>query len=65
MANAGRVSVLGDLVTAYDVKAVWHDIGLDRRRAVIDALMTVTLLSPGRGARTFRPETVHIEWVEE
>jgi hypothetical protein len=62
MADAGRVSVLGDLVTADDVQAVWHDLDLDRRRAVIDALMTVTLLSPGRGARTFRPETVHIEW---
>ncbi len=65
MADAGRVSVLGDLVTADDVQAVWDDLDLDRRRAVIDALMTVTLLSPGRGARTFRPETVHIEWVAE
>jgi hypothetical protein len=62
LADAGRVSVLGDLVAAGNVRAVWDRLDLDRRRAVIDALMTVTLLPPGRGARTFRPETVGITW---
>ncbi len=62
MAAAGGVSVLGDLVTADDVQGAWDRLDLDRRRAVIDTLMTVTLLSPGQGARTFRPETVRIEW---
>ena len=33
-----------------------------RSRAVIDALMTVTLLSPGQGARKFDPGTVRIDW---
>ncbi len=61
MAAAGGVSVLGDLVTAEDVQGAWDRLDLDRRRAVIDTLMTVTLLSPGQGARTFRPETVVIE----
>ena len=64
IADAGRVSVLGDLVGIGDVRAVWDGLDLDRRRAVIDALMTITLASPGRGARVFDPDTVHIDWKE-
>jgi site-specific DNA recombinase len=56
------VSVLGGLVGVDDVRAVWDGLELDRRRAVIDALMTITLDSPGRGARVFDPDTVQIEW---
>jgi site-specific DNA recombinase len=59
-ARAGRASVLGGLVGADNVQAVWDDISVDRRRNVIDALMVVTLLPAGRGTRTFRPETVLI-----
>ncbi len=62
LADAGRVSALGDLVTAGDVRSVWDGLDLDRRRAVIDALMAITLHPPGRGARTFRPETVEVAW---
>ncbi|MDV7137017.1 recombinase family protein [Williamsia muralis] len=36
-------------------------LSLDRRRAIIDALMTITIEPAGRG-RGFRPETVTIEW---
>jgi site-specific DNA recombinase len=61
-ADAGRVDVLGPLVDAENVRAVWEALGTDRQRAVIDTLMTVTLLAPGRGARTFRPESMIIEW---
>jgi site-specific DNA recombinase len=59
---AGSQPVLGDFIAAEDVGAHWQAADLDQCRAVIDALMTVTLLSPGRGARTFRPETVEITW---
>jgi site-specific DNA recombinase len=62
MATAGGVSVLADLITADDAFDVWLRMDLDRRRAVIDVLMQVTLLSPGQGARTFRTETVQVEW---
>ncbi|MGY1830140.1 recombinase family protein [Geodermatophilus sp. SYSU D01180] len=62
LAAAGGVPVLGDLVAADDVQAAWERMDLDRKRAVIDALMTVTLLSPGQGARMFRPETVQVGW---
>lgn len=36
--------------------------GTDRCRAVVDALMSVTLHPPGPGARKFDPDTVGIEW---
>jgi hypothetical protein len=29
---------------------------------VVDALMTIRLHPVGRGVRTFRPETIDIEW---
>lgn len=62
MADAGRADVLGPLVTADDVRAGWDGLSVARRRAVIDALMAVTVYPPGRGTRTFRPETVQINW---
>lgn len=65
LADAGKVDVLGDLVGSGDVQAVWDGFTTDRKRAVIAALMTVTLHPPGRGTRTFRPETVGIVWLSE
>jgi len=64
IADAGRVDVLGALIGASDVKARWDELTIDRQRTVVDALMTVTLHPVGRGTRTFRPETVGIEWKE-
>ena len=35
----------------------------DRRRGVVDTLFSdIRLLLPGRGVRTFRPETVALTW---
>jgi DNA invertase Pin-like site-specific DNA recombinase len=34
----------------------------DRFRAVIDVLMTVTVLSAGKSGRQFRPERVRVDW---
>lgn len=62
LADAGRVNILGPLVTTDDIRAVWDALDVDRQRAVIDTLMVVRLHPPGRGTRTFRPETVEIEW---
>ncbi|MGH3492613.1 MAG: zinc ribbon domain-containing protein, partial [Sciscionella sp.] len=62
MADAGRVSVLGPLIGAKDVKAVWDRLGTARQRGAIDTLMEVKLHPPGRGVRTFRRETVGIHW---
>ncbi len=62
MADAGRVNVLGPLIAARDAGVAWEGLTVARRRAVIDTLMVVTIHPPGRGVRTFRPETVGIEW---
>lgn len=65
MSDAGRVNVLGSLLSAADVRAAWDALDGDRRRAVIATLMQrVTVLPPGRGARTFDPSTVRIDWRE-
>jgi DNA invertase Pin-like site-specific DNA recombinase len=60
MADAGRVDILGPLVSAEDAAAVWETLSTSRRRAVIDVLATVTVHPPGRGVRTFDPDTVTI-----
>jgi hypothetical protein len=62
MADAGRVDVLGPLVAAADVQAVWDALSVARRRAVIDLLMTVTVHPAGRGKRHFDASTVTITW---
>lgn len=62
IADAGRTDILGPLVGAASPKAAWTELGTDRQRAVIDLLMTVTLHGVGRGTRTFRTETVGIDW---
>lgn len=62
MADAGRVDVLGPLVGAEDVRAAWDAAGVARQRAIVQELMQVTIHPPGRGARTFDPESVSIAW---
>ncbi|MER5674800.1 recombinase family protein [Pseudonocardia alni] len=62
IADAGRVDVLGPLVGAEDVSVAWKALSPERRRAVVDVLMTVRLHAVGRGTRTFRPETIEVEW---
>ena len=61
--HAGRENVLTPLVMAQNAAAAWEDLDLSRKRAVIKTLMTVTLLSPGKGARrAFDPVTVQVDW---
>jgi site-specific DNA recombinase len=64
LADAGRVSATAPLVVATDVAAAWAAMDLDVQREVVDTLMAVTVLSPGRGvhARRFNPDTVKIMW---
>jgi hypothetical protein len=60
LADAGRVDVLGPLVSSDDVWRVWKSLTLERKRAVIETLADITIYPPGRGTRIFRPETVDI-----
>jgi hypothetical protein len=62
-AASGRANVLQPLISATDVQAAWDRLDTDRQRGIVEALITVTLHPPGRGTRTFRPETVEIDWV--
>jgi len=66
--EARQVALVSDgalaaVLSGGDVRAAWEAASMDQRRAVVDALCTVTLLSTvKRGARQFDPETVRIEW---
>jgi len=60
IADFGRVDILGPLIQADDVQAVWDELELERRRAVIATVAEVVVHPPGRGTRTFRPETVTV-----
>lgn len=58
-------AALKSAAQAGDVRARLTDLlgeDLDGLRSIVDALLKVTLHSPGRGARTFRPETVTFDW---
>jgi hypothetical protein len=56
--DVSRAPVLRDLVGAADVGAVWAGLSLDRRRAVVAALVDVTFFSGGAGARALLPGLV-------
>lgn len=63
--EVGRGNVLEGL-TGNDVPAVWQSLPLDRRRAVVDLLVQVTVLPARRGRQAgggyFNPDAVKIDW---
>lgn len=69
MAAAVVGSPLAGLVDADDVQAAWNAMSVSRRKAAIDVLMTVTLLSAPRGRRPnggyFDPHSVRIDWRQD
>jgi site-specific DNA recombinase len=61
--SAARENVLAPLVAAENAAAMWAGLDISRKRAVIKTLMSVTLHSPGKGARrAFDPATVQVAW---
>jgi site-specific DNA recombinase len=58
---ATECNPLAGLVGAPDPAAVWGGLDIGRRRAVLDALMTVTVLPITRPGPGFDPEAVRIE----
>ena len=61
--GAARENVLTPLVAAENAASAWEGLDLSRKRAVIKTLMTVMLLSPGKGARlAFDPAAVQVTW---
>lgn len=52
---------LSRLLTAGDARAEWAHLSVEVRREVVGLLLSVTVFSPGRGARNFDPTTVRVE----
>jgi DNA invertase Pin-like site-specific DNA recombinase len=69
IAAAARTSPLAGVADAPDPAKVWKGLGLDRRRAVVDTLLHVTILRARRGRRPgwrpgepyFDPASVRVE----
>jgi site-specific DNA recombinase len=61
IAGATAASPLAGLVDAPDPAALWAGLDIGRRRAVLDTLMTVTVLPVIRPGSRFDPDTVRIE----
>src|SRR5262249_11757973 len=59
LADVGRVRLLRPFVGA-DADAAWAEADTDRRRSIIDLLMTVVVHPVGRGKRGFDPATVEL-----
>ena len=62
LAASASTSALAPFAAGESAARVWAGLDRERRRAVIDALATVTLHPAGRGARVFNPQTVAITW---
>ena len=60
IAAAGRVDILAPLVAADDVVSMWEGLDTDRRRRIIDRLMTIAIQPAGRGVRTLDPTSINI-----
>jgi site-specific DNA recombinase len=66
IAEPSRENVVASMVAASDVAAEWAEMDQSRQRAAIKTLMTISVHSPGRGARReFDPATEEITWRHE
>jgi site-specific DNA recombinase len=60
LADTGREDVLAPLIADENVAAVWEELDLSRKRAVLSALWDVVLHPTGRGSRGFDPNTIEL-----
>ena len=59
MVERNQFADAGDVV---DVAAArWADTPIKGKRAILDALLVVTILPVGRGSRVFDPASVRVE----
>ncbi len=65
MLDANKSRVFDGVIGPRTRGAVWAGLSLDRRRALIDMLMTVTIAPVGRAGRGFDPASVEIVWRTE
>lgn len=59
---AGSVDLIAPIVASDDIAATWAGLSTPRKRAVIDLLADVVIYPPGRGVRTFNPDTVEVDF---
>lgn len=62
MAVTSRAVALSDFGPGRDPAAVWDGLSIERQRAVIRELVTVTALAGQRRGGRFDPESVQVEW---
>jgi len=62
LAASARGSVFGGIIDAADPVRAWTTAGIDRQRAIVRELVTVTVLATGRRGRGFNPAFVQINW---
>lgn len=57
-----NTTALADLVAAPDAAAAWNAADIAVRRAIVDAVLSVTILPGRRGSKGFDKTAVRIEW---
>lgn len=60
---AGMPTAVADVVGATDPGAAWDTLSVEQRRAVVRALLTVTVMPTRPGVRTFNPGAIRLEWI--
>ena len=59
--NASHDSLVSNIASADDVEDAWLSLDLERKRLILDALMTVTILPTTGGRGGFKPESIRFE----
>lgn len=62
MAHHARGGALASLAGAAKPASAWPRLPLDRQRAILQDLLTITVLPSGKRGNAFDPELVRIEW---
>ncbi|AHD20050.1 recombinase [Rhodococcus pyridinivorans SB3094] len=50
------------LIDSHDSRAVWEELSISQRRAVLECLGVQVILKPARGGPGFKPESVELMW---
>lgn len=60
--EASAESPLADFIGSDDISRTWEALTLGRKREILRLLATITLMPTGRGTRTFRPDSIRLDW---
>ncbi len=62
LASSARGSTFAGIVNASSPVKAWQTAGIDRQRAIVRELLTVTVLASGKRGVAFDPDLIRIEW---